>query len=146
MCASATMELSQQTVSSKNNNKKSFLSVSLHCFKCNFVETKRVICCGVAYRAVWLHICSFCVNNLSIWHFFLFFFYFVVEQKPSERNPRSMWVEGGGGREGETRSVATKKRVTALHCNLFSRIKYYALHKVYCTHENKFRPPALLLK
>lgn len=67
-----------------------------------------------------------------------FFFYFVVEQKPIWRNPRSMWVEGGGGRggrDGQTRSVATKKRVTALHCNLFSRIKYYALHKVYCTHK-----------
>lgn len=59
-------------LSSKIIKKKSFLSVSLHCFKCNYVKTKRVICCGVAYRAVWLHICSFCVNNLSIWHFLCF--------------------------------------------------------------------------
>lgn len=66
----------------------------------------------------------------------IFLFDFVVEQIPSGRNPRSMWVEGRGGREGgrNTFSGDKKKRVTALHCNLFSRIKYYALHKVYCTH------------
>lgn len=46
-------------------------------------------------------------------------FYSVVQQKPSGRNPRSMWVEGegGGGREGEARSVATgKKKKEFQHC------------------------------
>lgn len=33
------------------------------------------------------------------------------------------------GWRGRTRSVAEKKKVTALHCNLFSRIKYYAYTK-----------------
>lgn len=35
MCASATMELSQHSIF---KNKKGFLSVSLHCFKCNSVK------------------------------------------------------------------------------------------------------------
>lgn len=49
--------------------------------------------------------------------------FFLCWTKFSERNPRSMWVEG------ENMFSGGKKKVTALHCNLFSRIKYYAYTK-----------------
>lgn len=51
-----------------------FLSVSLHCFKCNSsVKLNRVICCGVAYRAVLItHFCLFFVWITCQDDFFLF--------------------------------------------------------------------------
>lgn len=56
----------------------------------------------------------------------------------SGRNSRSMWV---GGR---IRSVA--KRVTALHCNLFSRIKYYAYTKYIVLIREQFQTTSTTFK
>ena len=50
----------------------------------------------------------------------------------------SMW---GGGR---IRSVA--KRVTALHCNLFSRIKYYAYTKYIVLIREQFQTTSTTFK
>lgn len=132
MCASATMELSQQTVSSKIIIKKKVFCLSA-CIVLNVILWKLSVLFVVVLhieqfdytfaRFVWIT----CQYDIS------FFFYFVVEQKPSGRNlDLCGWREGGGG---ENTFSGDKKRVTALHCNLFSRIKYYALHKVYCTHK-----------
>lgn len=53
----------------------------------------------------------------------------------------SMWGGGGGGR---IRSVA--KRVTALHCNLFSRIKYYAYTKYIVLIREQFQTTSTTFK
>lgn len=96
----------------KNNNKKKVFCLSA-CIVLNVILWKLSVLFVVVLhieqfdytfaRFVWIT----CQYDIS------FFFYFVVEQKPSGWNPRSMWVKGGG--RGKTRSVATKKKELQ-HC------------------------------
>lgn len=127
MCASATMELSQHSIFKI----KVFLSVSLHCFKCNSSVKLSVL---FVISTVVLHIEKFdytfacfvwisCRENIFVWTKFSL----------------GTLIDICG--LGKICSVA--QRVTALHCNLFSRIESYAYHKIYCAYENDFRPPAL---
>lgn len=64
--------------------------------------------------------------------------FFLCLRKFSGWNSRSMWVEGRIG------SVA--RRVTALHCNLFSRIKHYAYAKYIVLIREQFQTTSTTFK